>query len=69
MSSHINVTGEFEFALNDDELLPIKKCSCGARFPLWHFSIGIYPDDPSECPECGRKFYWRTHIEVIEVVT
>jgi hypothetical protein len=64
----VNVTKEVEFENNDDECLPITKCACGAKFPAWHFYISIYDDDPTICPVCGRKFYFRNAIQVYEVV-
>ena len=66
----VDVTDQVDFGWPDDECLPMKKCGCGATWALWEWDgllLSIYKDDPRECPECGRKFYWESHIKVFEV--
>lgn len=63
-----DVTSQVSFDLNDDECLPITKCTCGAKFKSWEFFISV--NDGGEyysCPQCGSKFYWATHIKVFQV--
>jgi len=60
----IDVTKDIEFGGIDGELLPITKCVCGHKFPLWEFSISIYKDDPYECEYCGRKLYWSNKVTI-----
>lgn len=63
-----DVTNQVRFEGNDDELLPITQCVCGAKFEPWTFMIGIYKDDPYSCPKCGAKLYfsWSTTVYKIE---
>ena len=63
----IEVTDQVEFGGNDDEVLPITKCVCGARFGAWKFYISIYDDTPYPCPVCGRKMYFDASVRVYEV--
>lgn len=63
-----DVTKFVEFDNNDDESLPVTKCVCGKRFRLWEWSISIYDDDPTECPHCGAKLYFRNNICVYQVL-
>lgn len=62
-----DVTHLVDFELNDDELLPLTRCVCGATFQAWTFTLGVYDDDPNECDYCGRKLYFRPEIHVYEV--
>ncbi len=41
----------------DDECQPIQ-CVCGYGKDPWSFNISIYENDPTECPECGRKYFF-----------
>lgn len=68
MSKIIDVTEQVDFGWNDDELLPINKCVCGYKFKPWTFIIGVYEEDPYECPKCGAKLFFRTFIKVYEIV-
>lgn len=68
MSKHIDVTELVDFDNPDDESLPMTKCVCGEKFPVWNWSISIYDDNPTHCPECGRKFFFRQAIRVYQVV-
>ena len=63
----IDVTSSVDFRLNDDELLPLTRCVCGALFQPWDFTLGVYADSPTECPVCGRRFYFSVQIHVYEV--
>ena len=63
----IDVTPLVDFRLNDDELLPLTRCACGASFQPWDFTIGVYADSPTECPVCGRALYFSVEIHVYEV--
>lgn len=51
----------------DDEILPVTRCVCGAKYRPWEFVISIYDDAPTEMPCCGRKVYFRQEIEIVEV--
>ena len=66
----INVSGQIAYNPYriDEELMPIQKCLCGQEFGHWEFVIGIYPDNPSACPRCGRKFFYKIAVDVYEVV-
>lgn len=68
MSTEEDVTLLFESGNPDDESLPILKCACGMHYSMWDFQLSIYKDDPSECPFCHRKFYFRQSIRIIEVI-
>ena len=50
---NVNIT-----AGQDDESLPIE-CVCGYGKSPWTFSISIYDTDLTECPECGRKYFFK----------
>lgn len=62
-----DVTDLVSFQNNDDELLPLTLCVCGATFKPWDFTLGIYPDSPSTCDHCGRAFIFTFEIHVYEV--
>ena len=62
----IDVTDLVEFSNNDDEVLPITRCICGALFPAWKFIISIYPDDPYRCPVCDTGLYFTLRIKVFQ---
>lgn len=62
--SPIDVTKQVEFGTPDDELLPLTRCVCGQDFHLWDQSLSIYKDDCWQCPQCGRKLYFRNGIKV-----
>ena len=63
----VDVTDQVSFGNSDDEHLPITKCICGERFGHWNFTIGIYKDEPKECPMCGRRYFFTTSTRVYEV--
>ncbi len=42
----------------DDEHIPIQ-CLCGHGESPWTFVISIYDTDPTECPMCERKYFWK----------
>lgn len=65
MKRYYNVTDNISFGNNDDELLPITQCVCGAKFKLWEFVISIYKDSPSYCPHCGRALVFELHIQIL----
>lgn len=62
-----DVTSIVDFQNNDDESLPLTKCVCGQTFKPWEFIISIYEDDPSICPNCGRKLFFKLGIQVFSV--
>ncbi len=64
----IDVTDQVVFLGNDGELLPIIKCVCGKEFPPWNFAISIYEDNPNDCPNCGRKLFFRNRISVYSFI-
>jgi len=68
MIKKIDVTDQVRFDGNDDELLPITQCVCGAKFEPWTFMIGVYDDEPYACPKCGAKlcFSWSVTVYQIE---
>ena len=59
-----DVTSVVKFENNDDELLPITECMCGAEFKTWEFTINIYRDDANKCPKCNRSFYFTNSIHI-----
>jgi len=66
-----DVTELVDFGLNDDEVLPITTCVCGAEYNPWHFTISMGNDCGyllHPCPKCGRKLYFTVSIRVFEVV-
>ena len=64
----IDITRTVDYGSVDDELLPLYECACGEKFESWTFVISIYRDTARECPNCGRKMYFRNRIVVFEVV-
>ena len=62
-----DITDLVDFGLNDDECLPLTRCVCGQVFKRWEFIISIYPDMADECPNCGRKLYFKVAIMIFEV--
>ena len=62
----VDVTDQVRFGNSDDEMLPLTKCICGENFQMWNFVIGIYKDEPKECPMCGRRYFF-TSTRVYEV--
>ena len=62
-----DVTKQIRFYPPDDENLPIVKCMCGNKFREWDFVISIYNENPSECPKCGRKFFFKQEITIYQV--
>ena len=65
-----DVTTEVRFGANDDEYLPLTRCRCGASWEAWGGpTLCIYPDDPTPCPECGRRYYFANGIRVYEVLS
>ena len=62
-----DVTKLVAFGFNDDEYLPLTKCVCGKAFDLWDFVLGIYKDEPTECPACKRGLYFDVFIRVFQV--
>lgn len=65
-----DVTDAVQFGEIDGEALPLSKCVCGAKWHPWDGPIlSVYADDPTECLNCGRKFYFTNTIRVLEVDT
>ena len=62
-----DVTTQVDFQNNDDECLPLTKCVCGKTFEPWEHILSIYEDSPKECPNCGRKLFFRIGIRVFQV--
>lgn len=50
-----------------EELQPIIQCKCGAKFKPWEEVLGIYQDEPWECPQCGIKLYFERKLIVYEI--
>jgi len=67
MKRRTNVTPYFRYGDIDGELLPITRCICGAEWKPWSGMVLDW-NDPTECPECGRKFTWSTSITIYEVL-
>ena len=67
-----DVTELVDFGLNDDDVLPLLRCVCGANFDPWHFIISVGGDGSGNyvhsCPVCGRKLYFTVSIKVFEVI-
>lgn len=63
-----DVTDQVDFSYNDDECLPLTKCVCGKTWNTWTYILSIYRDTAHECPQCGRRLYFRPHIKVYEVI-
>lgn len=53
----------------DGEHMTLEKCVCGQKFGYWDFILSIYPDSPTECPNCGRKMYFSANARVYEVAS
>ena len=68
MKCNFDITDKVAFGNNDDEFLPLLQCACGREFDPWSFVISIYPDNPTECPECKRKLWFSIEIKVYGVV-
>ena len=51
---------------SDGECLPIE-CVCGYGKAPWTFLISIYKESPTECPVCGRKYYYTQKTTIHEV--
>lgn len=51
----------------DEEIMPIQ-CICGHGEAGWSFVISIYRDDPTECPKCGRKYFFTFMPRVFLVI-
>ena len=68
--SYKDVTEYVEFGSVDDESLPLTKCVCGKKFDSWHHILGIESDEEyaKECPECGRKLFFRNSVHVYELI-
>ena len=47
----------------EGELLPII-CVCGFGIKPWEFPITIYKKEPTLCPKCGRKYYFKAKITI-----
>lgn len=67
MAKIIDITDKVEFGWNDDEALPLTRCVCGKKWNTWDFILGVEKDYPTECPSCGRRLFWSTHIRVFEI--
>lgn len=68
MTKFVDVSNQMDWNLPDDEFLPVTKCVCGTKFPVWSFSVSIYDDNPKTCPICGRKFFFSNSIRIYEVI-
>lgn len=64
MRYYQEVTELVDFGINDDEALPLTKCVCGKTFGNWEQIVGIYPEIPWECPECGARLHFEVSIRV-----
>lgn len=62
-----DVTDLVDFGNSEDEYLPMLKCICGQKFGMWEHSISIYKDDAVECPNCGKRLFFRSSIKVYQV--
>jgi len=63
-----DVTDLVRLGESDEESLSLERCVCGASWGYWDGPIlHVDKDDPAECDECGRKFYWRGTLTVYEV--
>lgn len=60
---------DFDTGKIDGELMPLLKCVCGATFPPYTVNLSIYEDDPTECPKCGREFYFTMDVRILQVLS
>jgi len=63
----VDVTDKVDFGINDDESLPLTTCVCGAAFETWSQIMGMGPERPWTCPQCGAKLFFRLSIRVFQV--
>ena len=63
----IDVTDKVCFGSIDDECMPLTKCVCGEEYAHWVLVLSIYPDSPTECPKCGRQYYFSASVRVYQV--
>ena len=63
----IDVTELVDFGNPDDECLPITKCICGQDYSMWSETLSIYKEDPWQCSQCGRKYYFGNRVKVYMV--
>lgn len=64
-----DVTELVDFGGIDGEDLPLTKCVCGERFDYWDLTLHVYRDTAREMHCCGRKLYFRSTVQVLEVRT
>jgi DNA-directed RNA polymerase subunit RPC12/RpoP len=62
-----DVTTRVDFTDNDGEDLPLTKCICDAKFPVWQEVLGVYEERPWVCPHCGAKLIFSNAIRVFKV--
>jgi DNA-directed RNA polymerase subunit RPC12/RpoP len=62
-----DVTSKVGYGSVDDESLPINRCVCGTEFGSWSQIIGIYEDNPWECPNCHIRLVFRNRIRIFSV--
>ena len=63
-----DVTDLVHFGECDGESLTLTQCICGFLHHDWCGPIlSIYPEHPTECEKCGRKFYFTSEIRIFEV--
>jgi hypothetical protein len=62
-----DITSQVRIHSYDEEVATLTRCICGETFEPWDFSLGIYKDDPKECPNCHRRMYCSISVKVYEV--
>jgi len=62
-----DVTNEVGYGGIDGETIEVRRCACGAEFDSWDFILGLYRDLAHPCPKCGRRFYFKYKVTVLEV--
>jgi len=62
-----DVTDLVTFDNPDDEALPITKCVCGAKFPVWQQVVSIYDGMAWMCPHCGVKLVFSNGVRVYKL--
>jgi DNA-directed RNA polymerase subunit RPC12/RpoP len=66
-TEYIEITDKVEYGDVDADMLPLHKCVCGIKFPYWEFILNDHVSELQECPNCGRKMFFKHLISVIEV--
>lgn len=64
----VDVTRLVDLGDIDSESAPLYKCVCGKQFDAWDAILGVYKDNPWQCPHCSRKLIFSMSVQVLEIV-